>query len=52
MTPNWRLLILAIGAFGPAILGDRSFLLTQKASDPLLIPTWALHDRPFVKFGI
>lgn len=34
------------------ILGDQSFLLAQKASDQLVIPTWALHVRPYVKFGI
>jgi len=34
------------------ILGDQSFLLAQKATGQLIIPSWALHINPFVKFGI
>ena len=34
------------------ILGDLSFLLIQKTTGQMIIPTWALHIKPFVQFGI
>ena len=34
------------------VLGDRSFLMIQHINDPLIVPSWALHIKPFVKFGI
>ena len=34
------------------VLGDASFLSLQGLADPLRLPTWVTHTKPFVRFGI